>query len=124
MNSAKGDFSFILNLDGVETKTFPPEFLIEFFNKNTKPEKILPYYYAEFVTFETYEKQKEPEPEPQPQPEPGPGPEPQPEPNVYTIDYNLDDGKTATDNPTSYTAETESFTLVNPTKTGYYFKSY
>ena len=38
---------------------------------------------------------------------------------VYEIDYNLNGG-TAT-NPLTYTVETESFTLENPTKTGYTF---
>ena len=36
----------------------------------------------------------------------------------YTITYNLDGGTVATANPTSYTIETEMFTLNNPTKNG------
>ncbi|MBQ7068663.1 MAG: InlB B-repeat-containing protein, partial [Synergistaceae bacterium] len=36
----------------------------------------------------------------------------------YTITYNLDGGTVATANPTSYTVETETFTLNNPTKNG------
>ena len=40
--------------------------------------------------------------------------------NTYTITYNLDGG-TVSGNPTSYNVETESFTLKNPTKTGYTF---
>ena len=42
-------------------------------------------------------------------------------PTSYNISYNLDGGSVATDNPTNYTIETPSFTLVNPTKTGYTF---
>ena len=40
---------------------------------------------------------------------------------TYSITYNLDGGTLAQDNPTSYTIETESFTLTNPTKDGYTF---
>ena len=36
--------------------------------------------------------------------------------DVYTISYNLDGGSVATPNPTEYTVNTETFTLVNPTK--------
>lgn len=39
---------------------------------------------------------------------------------VYDITYNLDGG-TVSGNPTSYTVETASFTLENPTRTGYTF---
>ena len=42
-------------------------------------------------------------------------------PETYTISYNLNGGSVATANPTSYTVETEAFTLNNPTKTGYVF---
>ena len=38
----------------------------------------------------------------------------------YTISYNLDGG-TVTGNPTTYTAESNAITLVNPTKDGYTF---
>jgi len=38
----------------------------------------------------------------------------------YTITYNLDGG-TVAGNPTTYTVETESFTLKDPTRTGYTF---
>ena len=38
----------------------------------------------------------------------------------YTISYNLDGGSVATANPTAYTVE-DTFTLTNPTKTGYNF---
>ena len=41
------------------------------------------------------------------------------EPSTYTITYNLDGG--SADNPASYTVETSTFTLVNPTKEGYHF---
>ena len=39
----------------------------------------------------------------------------------YNITYNLDGGDNAEGNPTSYTVETESFTLKNPEKNGYTF---
>lgn len=39
----------------------------------------------------------------------------------YTISYHLEGGTLATANPTSYTVETDTFTLVNPTKEGYTF---
>jgi len=42
-------------------------------------------------------------------------------PITYTITYNLNDGTVEPANPTSYTIETENFTLNNPTKTGYTF---
>ncbi len=42
-------------------------------------------------------------------------------PIIYTITYTLDGGSVATDNPTSYTIETETFTLNNPTKKYYTF---
>ena len=41
-------------------------------------------------------------------------------PEEYTITYNLNDG-IVTGNPDSYTPQTTSFTLVNPTRTGYTF---
>jgi len=41
--------------------------------------------------------------------------------NTYTISYTLNGGSVSTANPTSYTVETEDFTLVNPTKDGYTF---
>ena len=39
----------------------------------------------------------------------------------YNISYNLDGGTVATENPTTYTEDTEDFTLNNPTKEGYIF---
>ena len=39
-------------------------------------------------------------------------------PITYTITYNLDGGEVSTANPTTYTVETETFTLNNPTKDG------
>lgn len=39
----------------------------------------------------------------------------------YTISYNLNGGNVATANSTSYTVETATFTLNNPTKNGYTF---
>ncbi|MBP5360980.1 MAG: InlB B-repeat-containing protein [Bacteroidaceae bacterium] len=40
---------------------------------------------------------------------------------AYTINYDLDGGSVATANPTTYTYETATFTLNNPTRTGYTF---
>ena len=39
----------------------------------------------------------------------------------YTITYNLNSGTNATGNPTTYTANTETFTLADPSKEGYVF---
>ena len=39
----------------------------------------------------------------------------------FTLSYNLNGGSVATANPTSYTLETNSFTLNNPTRTYYTF---
>ena len=43
--------------------------------------------------------------------------------DAYTITYNLDGG-TVSGNPTTYTAETPTFTLKNPTKPGYKFSGW
>ena len=40
---------------------------------------------------------------------------------AYSITYNLDGGVVGTSNPTAYTTDTATFTLNNPTKTGYTF---
>ena len=42
-------------------------------------------------------------------------------PTVYSISYELAGGTVATTNPDNYTIESESFTLINPTRTGYEF---
>lgn len=42
-------------------------------------------------------------------------------PTKYTITYNLQGGTVSTENRTSYTIETDTFTLNNPTKPGYEF---
>ncbi len=41
--------------------------------------------------------------------------------NTYTINYDLDGGSVSGTNPTSYTVESNSITLINPTKQGYTF---
>ena len=89
-----GEFAFTLNLDSIETQSFSNGFLIEFFNK-VNSEKILPYNYTEFYTVKQV--------------------------GVYNIVYDLDGGSVDTANPTTYTAASESFELVNPTKDGYTF---
>ncbi|MBQ2594704.1 MAG: hypothetical protein II567_15655, partial [Candidatus Riflebacteria bacterium] len=45
--SNEGEYSFTINLNGIETEYFPSSFLIEFYNK-VDSEKILPYNYTEF----------------------------------------------------------------------------
>lgn len=42
----------------------------------------------------------------------------------YSITYELHNGTTATENRTKFTKKTETFTLANPTKTGYEFKGW
>ena len=42
-------------------------------------------------------------------------------PTVYNITYNLGGGNLATPNPATYTIETPTFTLTNPTREGYTF---
>ena len=42
-------------------------------------------------------------------------------PITYSITYDLDGGSVATANPTTYNIETETFTLNNPTRSGYAF---
>ena len=42
-------------------------------------------------------------------------------PIIYNIEYTMDDGTATPANPTTYTIETPTFTLTNPTKTGYTF---
>ena len=45
-------------------------------------------------------------------------------PIIYNIEYTMDDGTATPANPTTYTIETPTFTLTNPTKTGYTFKGW
>ena len=45
-------------------------------------------------------------------------------PITYNIVYTMDGGTATPDNPTTYTIETETFTLNNPTKTGHTFKGW
>ena len=42
-------------------------------------------------------------------------------PTIYNIVYTMDGGTASPANPTTYTIETETFILTNPTKTGYDF---
>ena len=42
----------------------------------------------------------------------------------YTINYELNGGTVSLDNPAKYTIESENFTLMNPTKTGYTFEGW
>ena len=43
---------------------------------------------------------------------------------IYTINYELHDGITETENPISFTKNTNTFTLNNPSKEGYIFKGW
>ena len=45
-------------------------------------------------------------------------------PTVYNIVYTMNDGTATPANPTTYTIETPTFTLNNPTKTGHTFKGW
>ena len=45
-------------------------------------------------------------------------------PTIYNIVYTMDGGTATPANPTTYTIETETFILTNPTKTGYTFKGW
>ena len=45
-------------------------------------------------------------------------------PMVYNITYTLNGGSVSTANPTTFTKLTDTFTLNNPTKTGYTFKGW
>ena len=42
-------------------------------------------------------------------------------PTIYNIEYTMDGGTATPANPTTYTIETPTFTLTNPTRTGYDF---
>lgn len=42
-------------------------------------------------------------------------------PQIYNIHYDLDGGKTSSDNPSSYMVESSTFTLRNPSRAGYTF---
>ena len=44
--------------------------------------------------------------------------------NTYTISYTLNGGSVSGTNPTSYNVNTTTFTLINPTKTGYTFSGW
>ena len=46
------------------------------------------------------------------------------EPVSYTISYNLNGGSVSSTNPTSYTVESNTITLNNPTRNGYTFKGW
>ncbi len=52
--SNEGEYSFTINLNGIETEYFPSSFLIEFYNK-VDSEKILLYNYTEFYTLNKVE---------------------------------------------------------------------
>ena len=102
------ELSFELSLDGISLEEFPTSFLVEFYSKGSD-ENTRPFEYTKIFSFETKENQDNPD-----------NPDPQPV-TTYTITYDLDGGEQTEGNPENYTVETESFTLNNPTKTGYTF---
>ncbi len=104
--SGEAKYSFTLNLNGVKKEDFKSEFLLEV-GCDSNITGLIPFSYAGYMKFETKEA-TEPEPTPA---------------EVYTITYNLDGGKLpeGVTNPKEYTDETDSFTLKNPSKTGYTF---
>ena len=52
--SANGEYTFTLNLNGIDTDFFSSGFLLEFYNK-VNSEKVLPYNYTEFFSFKNKE---------------------------------------------------------------------
>ena len=103
--SGEAVLSFVLNLDGISLEDFPTSFLVEFYS-NGKAENTLPFTYTQAFSFETKEQQDNPQPE---------------HLVTYSITYDLGNGQKTLDNPTSYTEETESFTLNNPERKDFTF---
>ena len=54
LTGSSGEFNFILNLKNIETEAFPSGFLIEFFNR-ASDDRIHPYIYSEFFSFDKKE---------------------------------------------------------------------
>ena len=54
LTGSSGEFDFILNLKNIETEAFPSGFLIEFFNR-ASDDRIHPYIYSEFFSFDKKE---------------------------------------------------------------------
>ena len=119
--SNNGDFNFTLNLNGVETQSFPSGFLLEFYNK-IDSDSVLPYNYTEFYTFnkiavpnetENNDKEKEDDADKET--------EEIEEELLYDIKYELAGGRFVIPNPTEYGESFDSFTLNHPIKDGFTF---
>ena len=54
LTNTNGDFAFTLNLDGIETNSFPTSFLLDFYNC-ISDKTVLPYNFTEFYTFNSKE---------------------------------------------------------------------
>ena len=94
-----------LNLDAISLEDFPYYFLVEVFSKaNSTGSNIRPFTYTKEFKFETKEQQNDP----------------QPQLDTYTITLDPNGG-TLNNTTIEYTAETEEFNLLTPTKTGYTF---
>ena len=110
------EIKFALNLKGIGKSDFPAHFLLEV-SSSDNVENLIPFTYSSSMLFKA-EQVKEEEPNDDPSNEPNDEPEP-----VYTITYNLDGGNLAegVSNPVEYGEASETFKLVNPTRTGYTF---
>ena len=100
---ANGDFNFTLNLNGIETKSFPTGFFFFFFNKANST-NVLPFNYSYFCMFNK------------------PGSENEEEDgkagSLYNIVYDLAGGRFVLDNPTIYGVASDSIVLNAPIKDG------
>ncbi|MBQ2593793.1 MAG: InlB B-repeat-containing protein, partial [Candidatus Riflebacteria bacterium] len=107
--NTNGDFNFVLNLKGVETRSFPSGFLLEFYNK-VDSDNILPYNYTEFYSVNKVVKEPEGEIE-----------EEQEEVVLYDINYDISGGSFIIDNPKKYGEASDTIFLNAPIKEGYTF---
>ena len=96
-----GDFTFTLNLEGVDTNSFPSGFLLECYNK-INGENILPFSFTEFYSVNVVESENN-------------------DIQIYSITYNLDGGNFVLENPTQYGEASDSITLNVPIRDGFTF---
>ncbi|MBQ2593920.1 MAG: hypothetical protein II567_11660, partial [Candidatus Riflebacteria bacterium] len=83
-----GDFTFTLNLEGVDTNSFPSGFLLECYNK-INGENILPFSFTEFYNMNVVEAENN-------------------DIQIYSITYNLEGGNFVLENPTQYGEASDS----------------
>ncbi len=95
--SAKTEYSFTLNLSGIDTADFPHEFMLDVVC-DSRIEELIPFSYSKRLSFE-----------------------PKEEITSYRIAYNLDGGTLTEDNPESYNVISATIRLNNPGKEGYDF---